>query len=195
MAAYCTNTQIKTALNITVADYDSQLTALAASASNWIDQYCNVPDGGFAVTTDSTRYYNQEDVGIDGVLTLDMPILSVTTLVDATGVTLPSNVYRLMPLNSLHYWQIMLLPSRGYVWTWTVDGLVAVTGKFGWSATPPTAVVEATTMLAGWMFKRYQAALQDSTANQDLGQLIYSEAIPKQVVALLSVSRVGYRLL
>ena len=40
-------------------------------------------------------------------------------------------------------------------------------------------------MFAGWMFKRYQAALSDATVNFDLGELTYSQAVPKQVIALL----------
>ena len=52
------------------------------------------------------------------------------------------------------------------------------------SVAPPN-VMEAATMWSAYLVKRYQAALQDATANQDLGQLVYSEAIPKQVLALL----------
>ena len=46
-------------------------------------------------------------------------------------------------------------------------------------------------MLAGWMFKRYQAALQDNAASPELGQILYGEAMPKQVMALLSPFRNG----
>ena len=45
---------------------------------------------------------------------------------------------------------------------------------------------EATALFAAWLLKRYQAALQDATANFDLGQLTYSESVPKQVKALLT---------
>ena len=50
-------------------------------------------------------------------------------------------------------------------------------------------------MLSGWLFKRYQAALQDAAFSPELGQLTYSEAMPKQVRALLDPFRLGTRLL
>ena len=44
-------------------------------------------------------------------------------------------------------------------------------------------------MLTAWTYKRYTVGLQDATANLDLGQLVYSEGVPKQVQMLLQ----GYR--
>lgn len=180
--AYCTNTQIKTALNITVADYDSQLTTLAATVSSRIDQLYNLPDAGFAVSADATRKYGPDDT-CDGVLLLDAPLLTVTSITNGDGAVLASGQYRLLPLNAQRSWSIV--PLSGYLWQWVPDGLISVVGKWGWSTTAPATVVEACTMYAGWLFKRYQGALQDATANQDLGQLVYGEAIPKQVLALL----------
>jgi hypothetical protein len=56
-------------------------------------------------------------------------------------------------------------------------------------------VKEATVMLAAWLYKRYQAGLQDAANNVEIGQMMYSERMPKQVVALLAPFRVGVRLL
>lgn len=190
--AYTTAANIGTALNIEGEEYSAQLTGLAASASNWIDQYCNLPANGFAVAVDSTRQYGPDDVH-DGYLQLDLPLLTVTSVVNGDGTVLANGQYRTLPLNAQRAW--MITPNSGYAWQWSNDGLISITGKFGWSAMPPAAVVEACTMLAGWMFKRYQAALQDATANMDLGQLVYSEAIPKQVTALLTPFRSGKRFL
>ena len=75
------------------------------------------------------------------------------------------------------------------------DGLYIVTGVWGWSSAAPAPVKEAAIMLAGWMFKRYQAALQDNAASPDLGQLVYGEAIPRQVLALLAPFRNGMEML
>ena len=46
-------------------------------------------------------------------------------------------------------------------------------------------------MLAAWLYKRYQAGLQDAANNVEIGQMMYSERMPKQVVALLAPFRVG----
>ena len=182
--AYCTASDICTALNIATEDDDAQIERLIDTVGARLEKMYNLPAGGFAVSANSTRYYDECAVE-DGTLRLDMPCLSVTTLVDAGGVTIPTNAYRLYPLNGTRKWSIILLPSYGFAWSWAQDGLIAVTGKFGWSTAITSDVKEAVIMYAAWLFKRYQAALQDAAANQELGQLIYSEAVPKQVLALL----------
>ena len=73
----------------------------------------------------------------------------------------------------------------GWGWGFTTDGEIIVVGKFGYSITVPDNITEACAMWSAYLLKRYQGALQDATANQELGQLIYNEAIPKQVLALL----------
>ena len=193
MTAYCTANDIALALNIAGAQDDAWLTTLADSASRWIDAHCAVPAGGFAVAADSTRQYDACALD-DGELRLDMPLVSLTSLTNGDGTAINKATVRLYPLNGGHYWSIHML-STGPGWQWVTDGLYTVTGKWGWSTTPPTPVKEATVMLAAWMYKRYQAALQDAANNAEIGQMMYSEKMPKQVVALLAPFRVGVRLL
>lgn len=193
MTAYCAELDIATALDIAGTQNQGWLTTLAASASAWVDAHCAVPAGGFAVAADSTRRYDTGDL-CDGELRLDVPLISLTSLTNADGTAINTTTVRLYPLNSGHYWSIRML-STGPGWQWVQDGLFAVTGKFGWSTTPPTPVKEATTMLAAWLYKRYQAGLQDAANNVEIGQMMYSERMPKQVVALLAPFRVGVRLL
>lgn len=190
--SYCTANDIKTALDILGYENDAWLAGIAQSASAWIDAYCGLPPGGFAVTADTTRYYEARSLR-GGYLHLDAPCLSVTTLLNADGTAVASSDRRLYPLNKGRYWQIRLL--NGQAWYVVDEGLYAVTGRFGWSAITPVPVTEAAIMLAGWMFKRYQAALQDNAAMPELGQLLYSEAIPKQVLALLAPYRNGMEML
>jgi len=193
MTAYCTPNDIATALNIAGTQDDGWLTTLAASASAWVDAHCAVPSSGFAVAADSTRRYDIGDL-CDGALHLDAPLVSLTSLTNGDGSAINTATVRLYPLNSGHYWTIRML-STGPGWQWVQDGLYTVTGKWGWSITPPTPVKEATIMLAAWMYKRYQAGLQDAANNVEIGQMMYSEKMPKQVVALLAPFRVGARLL
>jgi hypothetical protein len=193
VTAYTTANDIALALNIAGTQDDAWLTTLADSASAWVDAHCAVPSGGFAVATDSTRHYDVCALD-DGELRLDAPLVSLTSITNADGTAINKATVRLYPLNSGHYWSIRML-STGPGWQWVQDGLFAVTGKWGWSTTPPTPVKEATTMLAAWMYKRYQAGLQDAANNAEIGQMMYSERMPKQVVALLAPFRVGVRLL
>lgn len=193
MTAYCTELDIATALNIAGTQDAGWLTTLADSASAWVDAHCAVPSSGFAVASDSTRRF---DIGAlcDGALQLDVPLISLTSLTNADGTTVNTATVRLYPLNAGHYWSIHML-GTGPGWQWVEDGLFVVVGKWGWSVTPPTPVKEATIMLAAWLYKRYQAGLQDAANNAEIGQMMYSEKMPKQVVALLAPFRVGVRLL
>lgn len=189
---YCAASDIQTALDILGYDNTAWLDSLSASACAWIDAYCGLPTGGFAVAADSTRHFDVCSLR-GAALLLDVPLLAVTTLVNADGNTIPAAGYRLYPLNEPRHWRIEL--RGGYGWAIVEDGLYAITGRWGWSATVPAPVREAATMLAGWMFKRYQAALQDNAAAPELGQIVYGEAVPKQVIALLSPFRNGVALL
>ena len=195
---YCTVADIKRKgrLDIIDSDYDVDLDRLITAASQAVDKYCNVPDGGFQVTDDTTHYYTEADLrtvnnslsgawGVGSRLFFDMPCLSITTLTDSSGHTFSTNQYRLGPYNYSPKRWVELLSM--VAWSWTTDGRITVVGKFGYATTPPDVVVEATAMYAAWMFKRWQAALQDATANQELGQIIYGSEMPKQVKALLGM--------
>ncbi len=188
MADYCTAAQIKAEgrLNISSVSYDVELASLATAASRWIDRHCNLPVDGFAASASATRYYGLNDLS-GKTLFLDTPLLSVVTLTNGNGTVIDSANYWLEPRNIIPKWQITL--KSAYSWSIATDGWVSVAGVWGYSTTVPTPILEATTMLAGWMFKRYQAALQDSTASMELGELVYNEAIPKQVLAILQPYR------
>jgi hypothetical protein len=197
VATYCSTNDVGLALNLTAqtGGDDAHLTRIIEAASNWIDRYCNQPSGGFAVTADTTRQYLACDVRGNELL-LDVSLLAVTSITNGDMGAIPSNGYRLWPVNGARKWRIQLLSTYGSVWDVAEDDdVISVTGRFGYSATVPAAVREACIMLAGWMLKRYQAALQDAAFSPELGQLTYSEAMPKQVQALLAPFRSGMRYL
>ncbi len=184
VVAYCTPSDVRSygRLNITSGDDDDVLTNVIDAVSLRIDQMHNLPEGGYAVSADSTRYYQYSDIH-HGRLLLDMSCLSVTSLTNGDESAIPPAGYRLHPRNQGRKFFIELL--SGYGWGFVTDGEIVVVGKFGYSLTPPPNVVEATAMWSASILKRYQAALQDATVNIELGQLIYSAPIPSQVIALL----------
>lgn len=186
--SYCTEADVTGALDIQSSADTALLARLCAVASGWIDAHCGVPDGGFAVTTASARYYEVHALR-GGMLVLDAPLLSLTSITNADGTTITPSNCRLYPFGQARAWAIRLLNGR----TWAIvdDGLYTVTGAWGWSVVAPAPVREAAIMLAGWLFKRYQAALQDNAASPELGQLVYGESIPRQVMALLAPYRNG----
>jgi hypothetical protein len=184
VVAYCTPADVRAygRLNITSDDDDEVLSNIIDTVSLRIDQMHNLPVGGYAVSADTTRYYQYTDIH-RGRLQLDMACLSVTTLVNGDASPIPAQAFRLHPRNEERKWFIELL--TGWAWGIITDGEIVVTGKFGYSLTPPPNVVEAAAMWSGSILKRYQAALQDTSVNVELGQLIYSAPIPSQVIALL----------
>lgn len=188
MTDYCTLADIQQAgrLNIVGDAYDAALASLVTACSRWIDAYCRVPENGFAATTVTTRYFGRGEVD-GGTLLLDGPLLSVTTLTNGDGAVLGTDAYRLLPRNGAPKYGIEL--RSGYAWQWSIDGEIAVTGVWGAAATVPAPVQEACVMLVAWMFKRYQAGLQDVTASPEIGQALYAESMPKQVRAMLAPYR------
>lgn len=190
MADYCTSTQVKDAgrMNISVSTYDTALGLIVTAASRWIDQATWHIDNAFAASATTTRYFREED--LDGsTLVLDAPLLSASTVTNGDTVVISASNYFLHPRNAAYRWGIQL--KSGYSWAFDTDGEISVAGVWGFSTTVPDPIREATAMLAGWMFKRYQAALQDNSANNDLGQIVYGEAIPKQVMALIAPYKRG----
>lgn len=190
MTAYCSVEDVTAAgrLDIKSDGSDVSLSMIIDAASELVDKFCRVPTGGFCVTQDETKYYDMCDLR-GNKLILDTPFISVTSLTDGSGRTFQVGNYRLWPWNFTPKREIHLLSS--YAWSWTTDGRITVVGKFGYSETVPPAIREATAVYSAWMFKRWQAALQDATANAELGQVIYGSDMPKQVKSILVFYRDG----
>jgi len=185
MADYATVANVKASLDITGTDYDTLLARIVTAASRWVD---HVVAGGlenaFAATATATRAYGRAAIK-GGTLYLDAPLLSLTSLTNGDDLPIQPADAVLHPLNERSKRQVRLKSTSG--WSFLVDGLIEVEGVWGLyasGATPP-AISEAATALAAWLFKRYQAGMSDATANYDLGSLVYSEAMPKQVAAML----------
>lgn len=195
MTDYCTVADVKAdgRLDITGTEYDATLAELVTAASRWIDQYCcagisNAFAAGDADT--AVRYYDAAAI-VRSTLHLDAPLLAVDAITNGDGAGVTSG-YRLEPLNGQTFRRVKML-STGPGWTFPTDASeIAITGVWGLSAFTPPAIREACAMLAGWMFKRYQTALADASANVELGQLVYGESMPRQVVAILDTYRESY---
>ena len=193
VVAYCDAYDVAVALNIAGAQDDGWLTTLADSASRWVDAHCAIPFGGFAVTADSVRSFDPCAID-DGELRLDVPLVSLTSLTNGDGTAIDKTTVRLYPLNGGHYWSIRML-STGPGWQWVQDGLFTVTGKWGWSTTPPAPIKEAAIAMAAWMYKRYQAGLQGVANNDEIGRMMHGDKTLDSMFASLKPFRNGMRLL
>ncbi len=180
MTDYCTTSDVAAVLEITGSTYNTNLARIVTAASRWIDHHCKLPDNGLAQSTPATRYYAETR---NGLLRLDAPLISVTGIVNGDGSVIDVAQAVLWPRNGEWHGAIMLKSTAA--WRWATDGEIAVTGLWGKAAVCPADVREACVILAAWIFKRYQAGLQDVTATGELGQLSYAKGMPEQVETLL----------
>jgi len=173
---YCTLAELKAALRVQDAIDDSLLELAIESASREIDGYCE----RMFYSTTGTRVYAPTNVY---TLTTD-DIVSVTTLKSSSdGVTYnttwSTSDYQLEPLNGVAgglvtpYTRLRavgnyLFPAWATGTIYNLEASMQVVGVFGW-ASVPTAIRQATVILAMRIFKRLDAPLGMIT--NDMGSM------------------------
>ena len=181
--AYATETSLKLYLGITVTTDDALLTNLLNAATAAIETYTH---RCFAAITE-TRYFDEDDVDGD-VLTLDDDLYSVTSIVNGEGNTVTA--YWLLPRNAgPPYWQIKLKEGSAYDWDFDTDDEIDVTGRWGYSLTPPGDIEHACIRLAAYYYRQKDAQVFDVTAQPDQGILTIPQGIPKDVKVILDPYR------
>lgn len=176
---YCSLADVKGALRITDTVDDSLLELAVESASRQIDGHCErVFYNGV-----ETRIFTPSDSYvciIDDVASLT----SLKTSSDADGVfdvTWQEGDYQLEPLNGRSGGLLTPATQIRAVGDYTFpvdaqDATVQVTGTFGWSEVP-TAVRQASILLASRQYKRYDSPL-GVTGFGDLGVIRVSNIDP-----------------
>jgi hypothetical protein len=163
---YCTLAELKAALRVQDAIDDALLELAIESASREIDGYCE----RVFYSTSATRVYAPTDVY---TMTTD-DIVSITSLKSSSdGVTYDTtwatSDYQLEPLNGVAgglvtpYTRIRavgnyLLPAWATGTIYNLEASMQIVGVFGWAAVP-TAIRQATVILAMRLFKRLDAPL------------------------------------
>jgi hypothetical protein len=158
---YCTLAQVKTSLRITDSVDDALLELAVEAASREID---SVTERQFFPTT-ATRIYRPQDSYITQIDDLNtLTTLKTSSAADGTfDITWSATDYQLEPLNGLAggittpATQIRAVGD----YTFPLDGgeaTVQVVGSFGF-ATTPTAIKQATVLLASRIFKRNDSPL------------------------------------
>lgn len=160
--AYCSLNELKAATRISDNVDDSLLEMAIESASRAIDSYTN---RNFYSSGTATRYYSPQNSYI--CETDDIISLSSLTTLDADDnytVTWAAKDYQLEPLNgfvdgfSVPYTRIRAIDD--YVFD-TLGGqaTVKVVGVFGYSATTPMSIKQATIIQASRIYKRLDSPL------------------------------------
>jgi len=190
MTMYCTLSDLRSYLGAgTTTSDDALLTGLIQAASQEIDVYCRRWFDGRA----GTQYYSRfTDRRTNDLLYLDSDVIQVDHLINGTGATLGPESYWLWPRNTPPYSMIKL--KSNWVWLFNVDGEVTVAGTFGYAATIPPDVTQATKELSAYLYRLKDSSTFDVTATPELGQLTIPKGWPQHVkVDLTRYRRTEYR--
>jgi hypothetical protein len=197
---YCTHADIEAA-NPDVTwgtTYDALGALLATRASRLIDRHAKVEPGFFSVSEDTTRWFagtGGSSLWIGRLAAAPTTVsVALTGVVDGpagTGGTYTAYAatdYQLWPANALLVGEpYQRIDAAGSTYTTWVAGekTVKIVGKFGWSTTTPTEVLQAAVIQATRWLQRGRQAYQDTGAVIELGQLTYTKALDPDVVVIL----------
>ena len=195
--AYATAAELRTQMNktgTTESGSDANLTIVLDGVSQAIDRYFNRPNDWFvALVVATARLYPgsgkayqhiEECIEISAVAVKDSPSDSSYTSWAATDYIKFTGDPRFPDFNSLPYTGIMIDPNGDYsVFTSGKYGgnlgrsvpTIQVTAKWGYAATCPPVIKQATLALAARWFKQGQGAWSDTLASADFGGLIYQK--------------------
>lgn len=189
--------------------YDALLTTLVARASRLTDSVLRREPGAFAVSADTTRYFDGSGNAslLIGELAGPPTVVAVAEngVVDnnaGTGgdyTTITNNDYFCEPYNRVMqgrpFLKLEINPNSTSVFAWPkYKKAVKVTGPFGFAtaANLPDEIVQAVEIQVVRWWKRGQQAFQDVGAVTDLGQLRYVKAMDPDIVAILKVERFAW---
>lgn len=182
--AYTTAADVRTYLGVAASTDDALLAVLIGAATAIIDG----ETGRCFEAASATRYYQPAALDADdpNLLHLDGDLVSVTTLKNGEGETIPSTDYWLLPRNQgPPYHAIKLKSESTDAWTFDTDGEIEVAGKWGYSATPPADIVMACKRMTGYLYKLKDSQVFDVTAMPDQGVITIPKGIPQDVKVVL----------
>lgn len=190
--AYITVSGLKVYLEITSSDDDAILATFCEAAQAEVESYTQRV---FEAPADTTRWFTPLDRAHGGdllrdgyTLAFDTDLVSITSIVNGDGTTLPSGAYIALPLNQPQKEMVKIKNNVQYFWTYGDEpvGSVAITGRWAWSLTPPGPVVMATYMLARYLYDRRN----DSSSSRDVlssdGVVIAAAKVPGDIFKLLA---------
>jgi len=184
---YCTLAEVKAALRITDTIDDSLLEMSVESASRLIDGYAN---RSFYSAGSAARYF----VADNDFLTYIDDAVSITEIATDTSadgtydIIWQASDYQLEPLNGrvdglpAPYNAIRAIGDYTFP-IWGGEGLVKVTGTWGFSAVPVT-VKQAAIIQASRIFKRLDSPL-GVLSSPDLGYIRVSSRLDPDVAMLI----------
>jgi hypothetical protein len=181
--SYATLADLKSYLDISSASDDALLTALLQRATALIDRRTGVT---FQAATDTTRtlapqYAHERTLWLPPRWMLAQ---AATTIVSPAGVTIPASAVCYHPPDA-PYVAIRLIDTA-YSWHDGTDD-ISITGRWGWSVTPPADIVHATIRLAAWLYRQRSASSDlDRPTVADGGLVVLPLRLPRDIEQLLA---------
>ena len=170
---------------------DALIKVIIDGAESFIESYTG---RDFKADTDATRYFDSNADTVDKLLILDGDLCSITSVVTnaddgSSGTTITSSEYITIPRNRTPYYALKLLTSSSNLWTYTDDPEmgIEITGKWGWSTSPPADIEAAMKDIVKSVYRSRDA--NADTAILSSGMVITANDIPKITLTTLN----GYR--
>ena len=109
----------------------------------------------FEASANTVRYFDAVRDVTGRRLMLDRDLCSINSITNGNGETVTTGQYTTYPRNDTPYYAIDILKSSGINWEYEDDseGAIAVSGKWAYSLTAPSAVVQLTKWLAAFMYR------------------------------------------
>jgi hypothetical protein len=191
---YITLQSLKDTLKITTNDEDALLTKFILYAQDIVERYTSRV---FEVSSDSTyRFDAVTDYTYNNILFPDMlsqynyyDICQITTVTNGDGVVIPSTDYITLPINQKPYYGIRLKLSSNVTFTWnnSPDAAIQVTGRWGYSITPPISIQYATERLAYILYRQKDVSADLDRAIITNQGVVQPNQLPKDVIEILDM--------
>lgn len=181
---YCSLSEVREYLRGESPDDNNLINRLIDAASSEIDRYCKRS----FYPTPGTQYFDRfDDRRLNDKLYLDEPIYQLNSVINGNNQVIPSGSVWLMPRNDWPYQWIQL--KSMYVWTFNTDGLIQVSGTFGWLEKDGSIlqdIKQATIELTSYLYRLKDASTFDVVAFPEMGQITVPQGWPKHVNVSLS---------
>jgi uncharacterized phiE125 gp8 family phage protein len=166
---YSTLQELKNYLKITSSDAtdDAVIEDCIEAASRYIDSESRRT---FYSRTTETRYFDIPEDG-ERVLLFDDDLQSVGTngFLNGDGTAFATTDYHLLPKNGSPHYGLMLNQARAKWWAadsyGNTEGVIAITGTWGYAATAPDDIKQACQIIAAGMY-RQRSGQNESAAVQ-----------------------------
>lgn len=158
-------------------------------AESAIDDYTRRNFAGTGGTVFYNRYY--DDFVRNNAFYLDRDLFSLTALTNGASQVIPIGSLWLEPQAQSPPYRIIRLMTT-YVYTWNTDQSMVIVGTWGYSTTPPDAIIQACVRYSAWLYRQKDAggmAGVEVTGFQDSGETQYPKGMPDDVRYLLSPYR------